>query len=125
MMISAYTVLVADDDAGHRESIEALLHRRGLETRSADSGAGALDIVRSFRLHAVVLDVHMPELTGIETCRRMLTIVERLPCILMTGDRSHGLRAEALEAGAADLIEKPVDGHRLVTLLRELMSTRW
>jgi len=125
MTFEPYTVLVADDDAGHRESIEALLRRRGLATRAADSGVRAIEIVESAQLHAVVLDVHMPELTGIEACRRMLTIVDRLPCILMSGDRSLGLRDEALEAGAAELLEKPVDGRRLVTLLRELMSTRW
>ena len=118
-------VAVVDDDPSVRRALTRLLRSVGVPCLTHDSGSEFLASPKLHDFDCLILDVHMPELTGIEACRQMLTIVKRLPCILMLGDRSRGLRDEALEAGAAELLEKPVDGRRLVTLLHELMSTRW
>ena len=128
-METHYSVLVVDDDEGHREALVDALSDRGLVAHPADCGARAIQIARRTVIHAGILDVHMPGLTGIETCRRLLAIVQSLPLILMSAEATEGLRSDAMEAGAVTFLTKPLDVTRLFRtfegLLRERHSDRW
>jgi len=108
MRSSSYSVLVADDDAGCREAVRALLEREGFRTESAESGAHALRMFERDLFHLVILDQSMPELTGIETLRRLAEIDGRVPSILMSGEVDEHTKSEALNAGAFTFISKPI-----------------
>lgn len=94
-----------------------------MDAHAADTGTRALAIVRKTVIHAGILDVHMPGLTGIETCRRIQRILGRLPLILMSGAATEGLRHDALEAGAASFLAKPLDLRVLMETLTSLVRS--
>ena len=80
----------------------------GFRTLLASSGEEALDIVRDIGVHLVLLDMHMPTLTGLETLQLARQINALLPAILMTGDSSQSLMRQALQAHVYTVIPKPV-----------------
>jgi DNA-binding response OmpR family regulator len=125
LMETLYSVLIADDDSGHREAIAEAVEDRGLVAHPAESGSRALDIVSRTRIHVGILDVHMPGLTGIETCRRLRERVEALPLILMSGAATEGLRLLAMDAGAASFLEKPLDIQVLLRTLEDLLRAHY
>jgi len=124
-MASRISILIADDDSGHRETLVEAIRDRGMEAHGAESGTRALAIAQSRVIHAGILDVHMPGLTGIETCRRIQGLVGRLPLILMSGAASEGLRDDALSAGAASFLAKPLDLRVLMETLTRLVRVRF
>jgi len=120
-MASRISVLIADDDCGHRESLVDAVRARGMQAHAAETGVRAIAIAQRTVIHAGILDVHMPGLTGIETCRRLHRLVGRLPLILMSGAANEGLRLDALSAGAATFLPKPLDLRVLLRTLEELV----
>ena len=110
-MLSSYkrTVLIVDDDERFRLTIQSVVEAEGHETRLASCGLDALEIVRAEPLHLSILDVQMPDISGLETYRRILLVRTSLPCIFVTGALSEEVRDEALSAGAFSVLEKPVD----------------
>jgi CheY-like chemotaxis protein len=63
------SILITDDDRGFRETLRGVFEPEGFQTLLAEDGAQAIDIVRSFDVHLLLLDMHMPRLTGLETLR--------------------------------------------------------
>ena len=118
-----YSILVADDDARCRESIREVLDRAGMDTFTASCGAEALEIVQVHhrRIHATILDMHMPDLTGLETLAAMFRIVDRLPAILVTAERSKELLTKAMEAGVFAMLNKPLSSGLMVVTLKQLL----
>jgi len=98
-----------------------LLHGQIGRSCAAETGVRAIAIAQRTVIHAGILDVHMPGLTGIETCRRLHRLVGRLPLILMSGAANEGLRLDALSAGAATFLPKPLDLRVLLRTLEELV----
>ena len=88
--------------------MRALLEKEGFRTETAESGAHALRKFERELFHLVILDQTMPELTGIETLKRLAEIDGRVPSILMSGEATERTRAEALDAGAFTFISKPI-----------------
>jgi two-component system chemotaxis response regulator CheY len=81
----------------------------------------AVEIVRVEPVHAALLDMHMPTLTGLDTMRLMRQINEILPCILVTADATDALIRQALNAHAYSVIPKPVNKHLVLhTVVRAL-----
>src|SRR5262245_49420375 len=85
------SVLIADDDGGCREALREIVELEGFQTWLASSGEEALDIVRDHDVHLVLLDMHMPRLTGLETVQVLHQLYTALPCILVTGDANESL----------------------------------
>ena len=119
------SVLVADDDRGLRESLVDVLTDRGMVAHAADSGTRAITIARRTRIHVGILDVHMPGLTGIETCRRLHELVGAFPLILMSGAATEDLASDALNAGAASFLEKPLDIRVVMRTLDDLVRAHY
>lgn len=103
-----FSVLIADDDAACRESLRALLEHEGLEAHPADCGVRAIEFVRRHLVHLVILDLYMPDITGIETLKRILEIKRSLPSIIVSGETTKETKLEALDAGAFTFISKPI-----------------
>lgn len=103
-----YSVLVADDDFACRESLQALLEQEGLRTYLAGCGVEALEFVRKHLIHLVILDQFMPDITGVETLKRIVEIKRSIPSIIISGESAKETKMEALDAGAFTFISKPI-----------------
>src|SRR5262245_20604482 len=116
-----YSILIADDDRASLDSLRAIIQPEGYQTLVASSGEEAIDIVRGRTIHLVLLDMHMPHLTGLETALLVRQFNERLPAILVTGDPSESLVRQAIQAQIFSVIPKPVSkGLLLYTVLKAL-----
>ena len=119
------TILVVDDDPDLRKLMVLALHRGGFETRQASSGEEALSLLRRQSVDAVVLDVAMPGLSGIDvvTALRADPETATLPILIITGSGDHDTMLLALEAGADDFVSKPVRLDELVARIRAHVRT--
>jgi CheY-like chemotaxis protein len=116
-----YSILITDDDRACREALRDIVEPQGFQTLLASSGEEAVEIVRGQLVHAALLDMHMPTLTGLDTLMLMRQINELLPCILVTADATEGLIRQALNAHAYSVIPKPVSKHLVLhTVVRAL-----
>jgi len=93
-----YSILIADDDGSCREALREIMEPEGYRTLEASSGEEALDIVRARDVHLLLLDMHMPTLTGLETLQLARQIKAMLPAILVTGDATASLLRQACQA---------------------------
>jgi CheY-like chemotaxis protein len=103
-----YSILIADDDGRCREALREIMEPEGFHTVQAACGEEALDIVASGGIHLVLLDMHMPTLTGLETLQLVHQINALLPAILVTADADARLLRQAYQAHAYSVIPKPV-----------------
>lgn len=106
--IPVRSVLVADDDPGVRESLREVFDREGWETVLAEDGGQALAILRVRVIRVALVDMRMPDMSGLEALRGLHGIVAMLPVIAMTADRDRWAREEVVAAGAFDLLWKPL-----------------
>ncbi|MBX3270096.1 MAG: response regulator [Sandaracinaceae bacterium] len=103
------TVLVVDDDERFRERLARAFAARGWEASAAGSGQEALEVAsRESPEHAVV-DLRMPEMTGLETVRALLAIDPSTKIVLLTGFGSIATAVEAIREGAIDYLTKPAE----------------
>jgi CheY-like chemotaxis protein len=115
------SILITDDDTGSREILREIVEPRGFRTLLASSGEEAVDIVRDGLVHLVLLDMHMPTMTGLEVLQQVRLFNADLPCILVTGDASASLLRQAIQAHVYSVIPKPINKNLvLYTVLRAL-----
>jgi len=116
-----YSILITDDDTRCREALREIMEPQGYRTLQASCGEEAVDIVRAGFVHLVLLDMHMPTLTGLETLELVRQFNAALPAILITGDASESLLRQAVQAHVYSVIPKPVNKNVvLYTVLRAL-----
>ena len=116
-----YSILITDDDSNSRDALREIIQPEGFQTLLAASGEEAIDIVREAPVHLVLLDMHMPTLTGLETLQLVRQINAQLPAILVTGDPSDRLVRQAIQAHFYSVIPKPVSRNLLLyTVLKAL-----
>ena len=101
-------MLITDDDRDFRETLGAVFAPRGFRTLLASDGDEAVTIVRREQIHVVLLDMHMPRMTGIQTVHLVKQYKSRLPCILMSAEMDDAIEAEAEEADVYSILRKPV-----------------
>ncbi len=117
----SFSILIADDDRNSRDALRDIIQPEGFETIVASSGEEAIDIVRGVKIHLVLLDMHMPTLTGLETLGLVRQINAKLPAILVTGNPSDSLVRAAIQAQFYSVLPKPVSkGLLLYTVLKAL-----
>ncbi len=102
-------ILVVDDDPAHRLMLTTLLSDWGYRVKEADGGLSAVAKVQEEPLDAVIMDVRMPDMDGIEATRRIHHYNPALPVIVLTAFSSVPSAVEALKAGAYDYLTKPLD----------------
>ncbi len=106
---SSYSIVIADDDAPCREALRDIVQPAGYHTLLASSGEEALDIVsHNVRVGLVLLDMHMPRLTGLETSQLLHQFDAKLPTVLVTADATEELMRQAIRANVFSVIPKPV-----------------
>jgi two-component system response regulator MprA len=114
-------VLVVDDEPAVRESLERVLLHDGFEVVVACDGREAIRSMAALRPDAVLLDVLMPHLDGLEVCRRMRGSGDRTPVLMLTARDAVGDRVAGLDAGADDYLLKPFALEELLARLRALL----
>ena len=119
-------ILVVDDNETNRDIIVTRLSAHGYETLQAADGEQALAAVSEHRPDLVLLDVMMPNLDGIEACRRLKsdTSSEFLPVILVTAKTDSKDVVAGLEAGADEYLTKPIDQAALVARVRSVLRVK-
>ncbi|BFU43177.1 response regulator transcription factor [Krasilnikovia sp. MM14-A1004] len=114
-------ILVVDDDAAVRDSLARTLRFEGYEIDTATDGREALDAVGAREPDAMILDVSMPNLDGLQACRQLRASGMLLPVLMLTARDSVGDRVAGLDAGADDYLVKPFALQELLARLRALL----
>lgn len=105
---SSPAVFVVDDDEVVRDSLKVLLESRGFTVHDFASGRQFLDRKDGVTADCLILDVHMPDMTGTELLKILRNAGDLLPVILITGRNDPVIQAQAKEFGAVTLLDKPV-----------------
>lgn len=111
-------LLIVDDERSIRLSLRTILANFGFDIVEAARGEEALALVRTAQFDAVLLDINMPGMGGIDVCRIMRKSSPRLPILMLTVQGSEDRKVEALDAGADDYITKPFQLRELTARLR-------
>lgn len=119
------SILITDDDRGFRETLRGVFEPEGFRTLLAETGDEALRIVSCNDVHLLLLDMHMPRLSGLETLRMVKKLNSRLPCILLSAHPDEGLVEQALRADAFSFLTKPVTRHTITSTVRAALSTAY
>jgi two-component system, OmpR family, response regulator MprA len=114
-------ILVVDDDRAVRESLERALRLEGYEVELAAGGREALERVAQSSPDAIVLDVMMPQVDGLEVCRRLRGVSDTTPVLMLTARDAVSDRVAGLDAGADDYVVKPFALEELFARLRALL----
>ncbi|WP_433871281.1 response regulator transcription factor [Saccharopolyspora sp. CA-218241] len=114
-------ILVVDDDRAVRESLRRSLQFNGYQVELAADGQQALDSLAGSRPDALVLDVMMPRLDGLEVARRLRSAGDDLPILVLTARDAVSDRVAGLDAGADDYLPKPFALEELLARLRALL----
>ncbi len=114
-------ILVVDDDQAVREALGRTLRLGGYEVQMAADGEQALEAVVESVPEAVVLDIGLPGMDGLELCRRVRRLGNRVPILMLTGRDAVSDRVDGLDVGADDYMVKPFDVGELKARLRALL----
>lgn len=114
-------VLVVDDDAAVRNSLDRALRINGYDVELAVDGVDAMNQVASQTPDAMVLDVLMPKMDGLEVCRRLRSVGDQIPILMLTAQDGVTERVAGLDAGADDYLPKPFALDELLARLRALL----
>jgi len=117
-------VLVVDDKQMMRDSVGATLQRAGFQVVAASNGSTAMQLVTKHRPAAVVTDLKMPEMDGLQLLERLKEADETLPVVLMTAFGSIDSAVSAMKQGAYDFIQKPFEGDELVITVKRAVETK-
>jgi two-component system response regulator MprA len=119
--ITGVKILVVDDDRAVRDALRRALTLSGYEVEVAEDGERALERVVQAVPDAVVLDIGMPGIDGLEVCRRLRRLGNRVPILMLTARDAVADRIDGLDVGADDYMVKPFDVEELKARLRALL----
>lgn len=117
-------ILVVDDHEDSRKVFSRVLTKAGYDVFLAQNGSEALKSVLQYRPHLIILDLQIPEISGLEVCR---TIKENpfsqvIPVLIITAGSDSRLREESQKARADELLIKPIDPFRLLSIVNNYLS---
>jgi len=118
------TILVVDDDTTHRIMLRSMLSQWGWQVQEADDGLTAVDAVHNSPFDAILMDVRMTKMDGIEALKRIHAYNPAIPVIIMTAYSSVDAAVEAIKIGAHDYLTKPLDFDRLKLTMGHALDHR-
>ena len=117
-------VLIVDDEKNIRRTFKMVLESEGFDVSVAETGEEALEIFQKEKPDAVVLDVKLPGIDGIETLRRIKKQEPELPVIMISGHGTIATAVDATRSGAFDFVEKPLSKERLLVAIRNALKVQ-
>lgn len=117
------SIVVVDDDEAVRDSLCVMLTLAGLQVTSCRSGVELLQHLKQFTPDCLVLDVHMPGMTGLELVERLNKDGYDIPVILISGNLDATTEAQARRLGVVHLLKKPFPGAALVKIVKGVIGT--
>ncbi len=117
-------ILVIDDDPAVSASLERALRLEGYEVQTAANGGGGLEALALAPPDAVILDLGLPDIDGLEVCKRMRAAGDDTPVLMLTARDAVNDRVQGLDAGADDYLVKPFALAELLARLRALLRRR-
>ena len=121
----APSVLITDDDAAFRETLGGVLEPLGVRPLLAADGKEALDIVQHEEVHLVLLDMHMPRMTGIETVEQIKQFRAALPCVLLSARLDEQIVEQARRAHVFSVLSKPVTRRQITGVVGQALHTAY
>ncbi len=122
MRVEQPSLLIADDDPALRDTLDEVFRPRGFRTFLAGDGLEALHIVHRQPVHLVLLDVHMPRLTGVEALQQLRQFRAMLPCILLTAQPEEPQVRQVQVAHAVPVVRKPFSVSQILRLVFQTME---
>lgn len=122
--MSSFIILVVDDDMPTAESLSSFLERRSFSVRTANTGEKGLDEIRNNYYDAVLLDIHLPGISGIELLAEIRALQPGVSVIMMTAFASIDTAISALRLGATDYVIKPFDPDEILLILDRLVERK-
>jgi len=114
-------ILIIDDDQSLLESYTVLLEDE-FQVSTAESGEKGLELLRHEDVHLILLDVRLPDISGIEVLRRIKVLDENVDVIMITAVKDVRVAVEAIKLGAYDYLEKPFEIDEILALLRRTLE---
>ncbi|HWZ85906.1 MAG TPA: response regulator, partial [Thermoanaerobaculia bacterium] len=118
----AQRILVIDDDAAIRDTLRMVLEYEGYEVATAGDGRSALDALDEAPAAAVLLDIKMAGLDGLETLDRIVAREAAPPVLMISGHGDIATAVECTRRGAVDFLEKPLQRERVLVSVRNALS---
>lgn len=123
-MSKMVSILAVDDEIEFIQTLSQILEKKNYQVNTAFSGYEALQMLSIEEYDLVMLDIHMPLISGIDTLKRIKKIDPGLPIIILTGDGSVNKVVEAMKLGAYDYFHKPLEWDRLAISIKNALLTK-
>ena len=117
------SVLIVDDEPGMTETMSAILEHLGYDVEVADNGFEAIERVKTRPFDVVLMDIRMPGINGVETCKEIKSLRPDTAVMMMTAYSVEELVAEALERGAHGIMHKPLDIRRALEFIERVKES--
>jgi len=117
-------ILLTDDNTEFSLNLKDILEVKGYEVFIANDGFSALDFVRRTKVDIVLMDIRMPEMDGVETYKKMKSIIPDVPVIMLTGFALEELIRESIEYGVFGCLSKPLNFDELFTAIENALPER-
>ena len=115
-------VAVVDDEAHVRKALDRLMRGAGYEVQTWNSGSDFLGALHELHVDCVILDLHMPGMSGFDVLASLNTATPHLPAIVITGHDTPGTEGRARAAGASAYLRKPVDAMELIEAIKSAVA---
>ena len=122
MLVETPSLLITDDDTEFRHTLHGVFEPQGFRVLEAGDGEEALHIVCTQEVHLILLDMHMPKLTGLETIRLVRQIKSLLPCILMSAALDEFVIEQARLLHAFSVLPKPMTFRQVTGVVRQALE---
>lgn len=123
-MSKQYTILVVDDENEALQLVEIMLNNSPFTIRTAKTGEEALATAQSTPVDVVLLDIMMPDMSGVTVCGHLRATphLRNIPIVMLTALDDYATRRKAIQAGATDLLTKPVAREELLAKLNGVIA---
>ena len=115
------SVAIVDDEEGIRKALSRLLRASGLDAESYANGQEFLDAAAEHRPDCVVLDLHMPGMSGLQVLRKLKALGQRLSIVVITAHDEPETREQCIDAGACAYLRKPLEDRLLLNAISAAM----